>query len=155
MAIGSAARTFRKLYQFVAQPVLAVRSKIGAIAAAGAKGGIAAAGKKWVLEAQLENVGGEGIVVERCLLKGGAGVVWKGGVGSLDGEARGGSGGKSVVLRPRDVYQVMFVIEDREVGGVVAAGGGAPKALAQVDIDWRSAMGEKGRLTTGWLAARG
>ena len=65
----------------------------------------------------------------------------------------GGGGGrvKSVVLRPRDVQQVMFLVEDREEGG----GGGAPKALAQVDIDWRSAMGEKGRLTTGWLAARG
>lgn len=153
MAIGSAARTFRKLYQFVAQPVLAVGSKIGALGMGGTK-------KKWVLEAQLENVGGEGIVVERCLLKGGVGVVWKGGIGGADGgggeesEARGGGNMmKSVVLRPRDVYQVMFVVEDREAGG--AAAGGAPKALAQVDIDWRSAMGEKGRLTTGWLAARG
>jgi hypothetical protein len=76
----------------------------------------------------------------------------------LDGEGSesgsgGGNGVKSIVLRPRDVYQVMFVVEDREAGA--AAVGGAPKALAQVDIDWRSAMGEKGRLTTGWLAARG
>lgn len=160
----------------MAQPVLAVRSKIGSLGAArgdgsgGVKGGIAGTGgvdgggaRRWVLEAQLENVGGEGIVVERCCLKGGEGVLWRGGIGGQDGEGewdgsgkggeiRGG-GARSVVLRPRDVYQVMFVVEDREASGVAA--GGAPKALAQVDIDWRSSMGEKGRLTTGWLAARG
>lgn len=133
-------------------------------------------GKRWVLEAQLENVGGGGsggIVVERCFLKAGVGVVWRGGIGGEDGdgdgseegdeesEARGGGdggvGGRPVILRPGDVQQVMFVVEDREVDGGAGGGavGGAPKALAQVDIDWRSAMGEKGRLTTGWLAARG
>lgn len=155
VAIGSAARTFRKLYQFVAQPVLAVRSKIGGIAAADVTAG---KGRRWVLEAQLENVGGEGVVIERCFLKAGKEVFWRGGIeggdeGGSEGEEVGGGGGrvKSVVLRPRDVQQVMFLVEDREEGG----GGGAPKALAQVDIDWRSAMGEKGRLTTGWLAARG
>ena len=143
----------------MAQPVLAVRSKIGSLGAArgdgggGVKGGISGKGGawRWVLEAQLENVGGERIVVERCCLKGGEGVFWRGGIGGEGGS--GGDRAKSVVLRPRDVYQVMFVVEDREAGGVTA--GGAPKALAQVDIDWRSAMGEKGRLTTGWLAARG
>ena len=139
----------------MAQPVLAVRSKIGGIAASGTAG----KGRRWVLEAQLENVGGEGVVIERCFLKAGKEVFWRGGIGGGDeggseGEDVGGGGGgrvKSVVLRPRNVQQVMFVVEDREEGG----GGGAPKALAQVDIDWRSAMGEKGRLTTGWLAARG
>lgn len=82
--------------------------------------------------------------------------------GEGGGERFGGGGGgegKPVGLRPRDVQQVMFVVEDREVGGGGGGGGGgrsgAPKALAQVEIDWRSAMGEKGRLTTGWLAARG
>ena len=27
--------------------------------------------------------------------------------------------------------------------------------LAQLNIDWRSALGERGSLTTGWLASRG
>ena len=169
----------------MAQPVLAVRSKIGVVVERGGcgRGSISAANaaylvaagkqkkKKWVLEAQLENVGGEGIVVERCLLKAGAGVTWRGGIGGLEdgeedvhggeegggGEVRGGGKGKSVVLRPRDVQQVMFVVEDREEipdGTTSASASAGPKALAQVDIDWRSAMGEKGRLTTGWLAAR-
>jgi hypothetical protein len=142
VAIGSAARTFRKLYQFVAQPVVAVRSKIGVLGdgvgvGGGGKGkGRGNGGKRWVLEAQLENVGGGGsggIVVERCFLKAGVGVFWRGGIGGVDGngdgdgdesegdEVRGkGSGGgkvESVVLRPRDVQQVMFVVEDREAGG--------------------------------------
>ena len=178
VAVGSAARTFRKLYQFVAQPVLAVRSKIGVVGGGGSGGREKL--KRWVLEAQVENVGGEGVVVERCFLKGGVGVWWEGGIGGgggggggledgrRDGEGGGerfggggggGGEGKPVGLRPRDVQQVMFVVEDREVGGGGGGGGGgrsgAPKALAQVEIDWRSAMGEKGRLTTGWLAARG
>ena len=102
-----------------------------------------------MLEAQLENVGEERVVVERVWLNGGSGIEWSGGVGK---EGGGGSGlqGKSMVLKPRDVEQVMFVVRDR---GWTTPGGGA-KALAQVDIDWTSAMGEKGKLMTGWLSAR-
>ena len=55
----------------MAQPVLAVRSKIGGIASADVTAG---KGRRWVLEAQLENVGGEGVVIERCFFEG-----WKGG----------------------------------------------------------------------------
>lgn len=132
-ASGGRARTFRKLYQFVAQPVLAVRSKVSAVGAE--------KGRRWVLEAQVENVGEGGVVVERVWLNGGEGIEWRGGVGEK-GKAEG------VVLKPRDVEQVMFVVEEEQK----ASGG---RALAQVEIDWRSGMGEKGRLTTGWLAARG
>ncbi|KAM0715274.1 hypothetical protein Q7P37_008772 [Cladosporium fusiforme] len=144
-ASGGRARTFRKLYQFVAQPVIAVRSKVSPLAAAaaaviGGEGG----GRRWVLEAQLENVGEGSVVVERVWLVGGEGVGWKGGV---EGDGEGGR----FVVKPRDVQQVMFVLEE-EVGPSKVGGGGRP--LAQVEIDWRSAMGEKGRLTTGWLAAR-
>jgi hypothetical protein len=141
-ASGGRARTFRKLYQFVAQPVLAVRSKVSSLAAE--KGG----GRKWMLEAQLENVGEGRVVVDKVWLDGSSGVEWSGGVGRDVGE---GSERKVIVLKPRDVEQVMFVVHDK---GVASSASGA-KALAQVDIDWTSAMGEKGKLMTGWLSARG
>ena len=138
VASGGRARTFRKLYQFVAQPVLAVRSKVSPLVT---KGNV----RKWMLEAQLENVGGERVVVEKIWLNGGAGIEWSGGIGK---GKKGESQTKALVLKPRDVEQVIFIVQDQ------SASSGA-KALAQVDIDWTSAMGEKGKLMTGWLSARG
>lgn len=140
-ASGGRARTFRKLYQFVAQPLLAVRSKVSPLAT------VDEGGKKWVLEAQLENLGEGRIVVEKVWLNEGTGVAWTGGF-SKDGS--GESGLETIVLKPRDVEQLMFIVEDKDT-----AGAGGAKALAQVDIDWTSQMGEKGKLTTGWLTARG
>ncbi|KAM0711826.1 hypothetical protein Q7P35_001195 [Cladosporium inversicolor] len=144
VASGGRARSFRKLYQFVAQPVLAVRSKVSSL------GMSKESGRKWMLEAQVENVGEERVVVEKVWLNGGKGIEWSGGVGREEEGGGGGAKGKAIVLKPRDVEQVMFVVRDP---GWTTPGGGA-KALAQVDIDWTSAMGEKGKLMTGWLSAR-
>jgi hypothetical protein len=141
-ASGGRARTFRKLYQFVAQPVLAVRSKVSSLASS------EESGRKWMLEAQLENVGEGRVVIDKVWLNGSSGVEWSGGVGRDDGD---GAPRTAIVLKARDVEQVMFIVRDK---GVTGPTGGA-KALAQVDIDWTSAMGEKGKLMTGWLSARG
>jgi hypothetical protein len=130
------------LYQFVAQPVLAVRSKVSSLVAS------REGGRKWMLEAQLENVGEGRVVVDKVWLNGSSGVEWSGGVGKDGGN---GSSEGAIVLKPRDVEQVMFIVRDK---GMAGPAGGA-KALAQVDIDWTSAMGEKGKLMTGWLSARG
>jgi hypothetical protein len=142
VASGGRARTFRKLYQFVAQPVLSVRSKVSSLAVA------TGSGRKWMLEAQLENVGEGRVVVDKVCLNGGSGIEWSGGVGK---EGTLESANKAIVLQPQDVEQVMFVVRDK---GAESSSGGA-KALAQVDIDWTSAMGEKGKLMTGWLSAKG
>ena len=144
VASGGRARSFRKLYQFVAQPVLAVRSKVSSLGMSKENG------RKWMLEAQLENVGEERVVVEKVCLNGGSGIEWSGGVGREEEGGGSASQGKAIVLKPRNVEQVMFVVRDR---GWTTPGGGA-KALAQVDIDWTSAMGEKGKLMTCWLSAR-
>jgi hypothetical protein len=141
VASGGRARSFRKLYQFVAQPVLAVRSKVSSM------GSSKESGRKWMLEAQLENVGEERVVVDKVWLNGGSEIEWSGGVGR---DEPGVSRGNSIVLKPRDVEQVMFVVQDR---GMMGSTGGA-RPLAQVDIDWTGAMGEKGKLMTGWLSAR-
>ncbi|TKA48899.1 hypothetical protein B0A54_00975 [Friedmanniomyces endolithicus] len=124
-ASGGRARSFRKLYQFVAQQLIAVRSKVTERKRMGREEG---QGRQYVLEAQLENVGEGSAVLER---------VWL--------------GREAVVLKPRDVEQVMFVLEEKPTSGEV--GGRVP--LAQLNIDWRGAMGERGGLTTGWLASKG
>ena len=66
---------------------------------------------------------------------------------SLNGE----DGKDATVLKPQDVEQVMFVLREVEVTEDAAL----RVPLAQLNIDWRSALGERGSLTTGWLASRG
>lgn len=135
-ASGGRARTFRKLYQFVAQQLIAVRSKITE-----RKRRERDAGRQWILEAQLENVGEASVVLEK---------VWLNEREGISGQAVDGDQ-EATVLKPQDVEQVMFVLgeEDRPDDVTVRV------PLAQVNIDWRSAMGERGSLTTGWLASRG
>jgi hypothetical protein len=54
-ASGGRVRTFRKLYQFAAASLLSVRTKAGEVDAG-----------RYVLEAQLENLGESGVVLEVC-----------------------------------------------------------------------------------------
>ena len=137
-ASGGRARTFRKLYQFVAQQLIAVRSKVTERKKR-EKDGL----RQWILEAQLENVGETSVVLERLWLREREGV---------SGLALNGDEGKdATVLKPQDVEQVMFVL--RETKKMEDMSIRVP--LAQLNIDWRSALGEKGSLTTGWLASRG
>ncbi|KAK3050497.1 hypothetical protein LTR09_008409 [Extremus antarcticus] len=138
-ASGGRARTFRKLYQFTAQPLVAVRSKVTERKKRGKE-----EGRSWVLEAQVENVGETSVVLERLWLNMREGLVGKG----VDGDD---DGGDKTVLKAQDVEQVMFVLrEEKEAEDGVE--GRVP--LAQLNVEWRSALGEKGSLTTGWLASR-
>lgn len=137
-ASGGRARTFRKLYQFVAQQLIAVRSKVTERRRRG-KG----EGRQWILEAQVENVGETFVSLERLWLGEREGVSGK--------DLNGGGDQETVVLKPQDVEQVMFLLT-AEHGYLDAATGRVP--LTQLNIDWRSAMGERGSLTTGWLASK-
>lgn len=136
-ASGGRVRTFRKLYQFVAQQLLAVRSKVTERKRQGREA------RQWVLEAQLENVGEASIVLERVLLKERENVSGRAMNGDDEREA--------TVLKPSDVEQIMFLLEEKSEAEDLAS----RVPLGQLNIDWRSAMGEQGSLTTGWLASRG
>ncbi|KAF2210064.1 hypothetical protein CERZMDRAFT_86382 [Cercospora zeae-maydis SCOH1-5] len=138
-ASGERARTFRKLYQFVSQQLLAVRSKVTE-----RKIREKDAPRQWVLEAQLENVGETSIVLEKIWLKESESVYGK----AMNGEEEGK---EAVVLRPQDVEQVMFLVAEKGKSEDV----GSKMPLGQLNIDWRNAMGEQGSLTTGWLSSRG
>lgn len=137
-ASGGRARTFRKLYQFVSQPLLAVRSKVTERKTREKEGP-----RQWVLEAQLENVGHQSLVLERVWLKEREGISSH----ALNAEV----GRDATVLKPQDVEQVMFGLMEESM----ADDASARVTLGQLNIDWRSGMGEKGSITTGWLASRG
>ncbi|KAF2719513.1 hypothetical protein K431DRAFT_295964 [Polychaeton citri CBS 116435] len=137
-------RTFRKLYQFVAQQLIAVRSKVSVM-----KRRRQMEGKRWIIEAQLENVGEASVVLEKVALNEADGFVGK----EVDaGSGEDGGGRERTVLKPADVEQVMFIVEEKEDG---SGEDGQAVKLAQLVLSWRGAMGEKGGLTTGWLASRG
>ena len=59
-AQGARVRTFRKLYQFVAQPLINVKTKTGDIAAT------KAGRTRYALEAQLQNLGDRTVCLEVC-----------------------------------------------------------------------------------------
>lgn len=136
-ASGGRARTFRKLYQFVAQQLIAVRSKVTERKRR-EKDGL----RQWILEAQLENVGETSVVLEK---------LWLNERDGISGTALNREDKRdATVLKPQDVEQVMFVLREHEK----TEDEGVRTPLAQLNIDWRSALGERGSLTTGWLACR-
>ena len=137
-ASGGRARTFRKLYQFVAQQLIAVRSKVTERKKRGKD-----EQRQWILEAQLENVGETSVVLEK---------MWLNEHEGLSSVSLNGSSERDATsLKPQDIEQLMFLIKENEAPP--HASGRLP--LAQLNIDWRSAMGERGSLTTGWLASKG
>jgi hypothetical protein len=143
-------RTFRKLYQFVCKPSLIVRTKPGALPTDPGSGR-----RRWVLEAQLENCGEEGVMLEKV------GLELERGLGYEDcnwesggGESGYGSGVGRMkpVLLPGETEQVCFVIEEETEGAVEEVDGRVAFGILQ--IGWRSEMGNRGFLSTGKLGTR-
>ena len=141
------ARTFKKLYQFVAQRLIEVRSKVTERRSKASKSG---SGRAWVLEAQVENVGEVAVVVKDIWLgeKEGIRSRW------IGGEVGGEKNGETMVLQPQMVEQVMFELAEEKVGSHQGEGMGR-EPLARLNVEWASPLGEKGHLTTGWLTSRG
>lgn len=144
-------RTFRKLYQFVCKGCMVVRTKTGLLPASPPEDG-KPRGRKWALEAQLENTGDETITLEMVILETteqfkNQGVNWE-----VIGE---GEKMEKPVLMPGDVQQVCFVVEElldeegkgsQEIEGRVVFG--------ILSLSWRGSMGNRGFLSTGSLGAR-
>lgn len=140
-------RTFRKLYQFVAKPCMVVRTKAGALPDkfVGEK-----RRKRWALEAQLENVGDEGICLENVVLE--AKPAFK--ITSLNWDMYRGVPEKEVqnpILNTKEVQQVCFLVEE---DGVLEIEPDGRLMIGQLNIGWRAKMGDVGFLSTGWLGTR-
>ncbi|RMJ26441.1 DUF974 domain-containing protein [Aspergillus sp. HF37] len=156
-------RTFRKLYQFVAQPCLSVRTKASELSplevedkSLGPYGRVRLL--RFALEAQLENVGDGPVVVKQTRLNPKS--PFKSISLNWDLERPGASDVESPTLNARDVLQVAFLVEqekDQQDGlktlqKDMKRDGRA--ALGQLSIEWRGTMGGRGFLTTGNLLTR-
>lgn len=128
-------RTFRKLYQFVCKSCMIVRTKSGPLPP-GKEGR-----RKWALEAQLENCGGETIVLETVVLETREGF-----------NSQGVQGDERAVLMSGDVRQVCFLVEEMVDGEAKEEAGRI--VFGALGIGWRGSMGNWGFLSTGSLGAK-
>ncbi|KAJ5474681.1 Protein of unknown function DUF974 [Penicillium sp. IBT 31633x] len=162
-AASGRVRTFRKLYQFVAQPCLSVRTKASELPPLEVENkSLGPYGKtrllRFALEAQLENVGEGAVVVKQTKLNTKPPFQSK----SLNWDTINPhmSAPALPTLNPRDVLQVAFLVEQEEgqsegletLQKDLRRDGRA--TLGQLSIEWRGAMGDKGFLTTGNLMSR-
>ncbi|WYZ37291.1 hypothetical protein EsH8_II_000797 [Colletotrichum jinshuiense] len=134
-------RTFRKLYQFICKSSLIVRTKIGPLAPSAAHGG-----RRWVLEAQLENCSEDVVQLEKVVLD------LEGGLGYTDCNWEAADGARPV-LHPGEVEQVCFVVEEDE-GSKAVPGEDGRIMFGVLGIGWRGEMGNRGFLSTGKLGTR-
>ncbi|KAJ5714942.1 uncharacterized protein N7483_012123 [Penicillium malachiteum] len=159
-AASGRVRTFRKLYQFVAQPCLSVRTKASELPPleVGNKS-LGPYGKtrlvRFALEAQLENVGDGPVVVKQTRLNPKPPFKSQ----SLNWDALD-EASVPPTLNPRDVLQIAFLVEQEDGNheGLEALQKDLRRegraTLGQLSIEWRGAMGDKGFLTTGNLMSR-
>ncbi|KAF2035485.1 hypothetical protein EK21DRAFT_107012 [Setomelanomma holmii] len=146
-AASGRVRTFRKLYQFVAQQLLSVRTKAGDLTQ---QGGLS----KYLLEAQLENMGEAAVCLEAVDVN----PISPLRSTSLNWDAHAPSG-NAPILSPRDVVQVAFILEQQPGVETPENDGPQPtpdnkRILGQLAIQWRGALGDRGSLSTGWLTCR-
>lgn len=163
-ATSGRSRTFRKLYQFVAQPCLNVRTKTTELPSEeiGDKS-FGPYGKskllRFILEAQLENVGDAEMILDRANLD----VCSPFTSNSLNWDAFEDSESSSLkrpMLKPRDVLQLAYTVTQQQnvTEGVDTLNAEIKRSgriiLGQLSIAWTGPMGERGLLTTGNLMTR-
>ncbi|EXJ59440.1 uncharacterized protein A1O5_12065 [Cladophialophora psammophila CBS 110553] len=162
-ATGGRVRSFRKLYQFLAQPCLSVRTKTTELKAVqvsdkthGPYG--RATLLRYVLEAQLENVSDAAIMLQDTKLQ--SRPPFKSTSLNWDAEQNNDVAVEYPSLKPRDVIQVAFLVEQEQgvAEGLEELKNSMKRdgrtVLGQLAIQWRTAMGERGSLSTGNLLTR-
>lgn len=136
-------RTFRKLYQFICKGSLIVRTKVGGLAP-GRDGG-----RRWVMEAQLENCSEDVMQLYRVELDLEKGLRYQ----DCNWEV---SASKRPVLHPGEVEQCCFMVQEEKAKdkAEVLEDEEGRIAFGVLGIGWRSEMGNKGFLSTGKLGTR-
>lgn len=150
-ASGGRVRTFRKLYQFIAQPCLSVRTKVSDFPSTSADNKIAS---RYALEAQLENMADGTISLEQIHFNSKPPFQST----SLNEDFGNSDTAKTEfsMLAPRDVIQVAFLIEEEAGSGDKAQKEtkDGRTVLGQLSMQWRTPMGDVGILNTGWLLTK-
>ncbi|KAB2578973.1 hypothetical protein DBV05_g2336 [Lasiodiplodia theobromae] len=149
-AAGGRVRTFRKLYQFVAQQLISVKTKTSELAS---KGGLG----KFVLEAQLENLGEGSLSLEPVIVN--AEAPFKASSLNMPLNASPEEPPHLPVLGPGDVSQVAFILEQQESAAeedaTPASKASARRMLVRnLWVQWRSPLGGRGSLKIGPLFTR-
>ncbi len=147
-ASGGRSRSFSKLYQFAARPCLTVRTKISAFPHDDPLDI-----KQLALEAQLDNVGD--VVVTLNSVNFTPKPAFNAISLNWDVVQEGPNEERSCpVLAPRDVMQVAFLVELKESGPARELTRDGRIVLGQLSIQWKTAMGDTGFLSTGWLTTK-
>ncbi|KIW77085.1 hypothetical protein Z517_09531 [Fonsecaea pedrosoi CBS 271.37] len=162
-ATGGRVRSFRKLYQFLAQPCVSVRTKTTELEAVKVSDKAHGPYEKatllrYVLEAQLENVSDAPILLQQTKLQ--PKPPFKSTSLNWDAEQDNDVAAEYPSLKPRDIIQVAFLVEQEqgvaegleELKDSIKRDGRA--VLGQLAIQWRTEMGERGSLSTGNLLTR-
>ncbi|KAJ3570355.1 hypothetical protein NPX13_g5754 [Xylaria arbuscula] len=140
-------RTFRKLYQFICKGSLIVRTKVGSLPTSRSSDSDGdSVGRRWVMEAQLENCSEDVMQLQSVRLRLEPGLRYQ----DCNWEV---SGGSKPVLHPGEVEQCCFVVEE-EQRGAVTEDRDKRIVFGVLDIGWRNEMGSKGFLSTGKLGTR-
>ncbi|RYC56663.1 hypothetical protein CHU98_g9542 [Xylaria longipes] len=139
-------RTFRKLYQFICKGSLIVRTKVGPLPPPTTRSGSGGVGRRWVMEAQLENCSEDLMQLQRVRLQLEPGFQYQ----DCNWEA---SGGGKPLLHPGEVEQCCFIVEEEQRDAVAEDRDGRI-LFGVLGINWRSEMGSKGFLLTGKLGTR-
>ena len=161
-AASGRVRSFRKLYQFIAQPCLGVRTKASELPSAEVEEKGQPSGKsrllRYALEAQLENLADGAITLQRAFLE--SKPPFKCTSINWDVIPDGAEKTDLPILAPQDVWQLAFLLDQQsdDSDGSEALRKNLLKdgraVLGQLTIQWRSSMGDPGMLSTGWLTTR-
>lgn len=162
-ATGGRSRNFRKLYQFIAQPCLSVRTKATEFPPTEANDKASGPyGKskllRYVLEAQLENVGDAAIVLEQTALD--ARPPFRATSLNWDLMHAGETVSERPKLDPRSIQQIAFLVEQEpgQIEGLETLEQDLKRdgrtILGHLSIEWRGPMGDRGFLSTGSLMTR-
>ena len=146
-------RTFRKLYQFAAQQLLSVRTKTQLLPPPKRREGPMVT--RHALEAQLENLGDEPVVLEDVALLPKA-AFWTQSLNSWELAELKDENDKHPVLNPREILQICFLLQERDEYAQQehSQTRDGRTILGQLSIRWRSSMGDLGSLSTGWLSSK-
>jgi hypothetical protein len=79
---------------------------------------------------------------------------------SLNWDMPGSQNSQCARLNPRDIHQVAFLLEEernaeeQEKSTLSINTGEKRFIIGQLNVQWRSAMGDRGSISTGWLTGK-